>query len=170
MLVIVRVRRYRQEFATILGSSDSKLTKSRFKRLFLMSASLTLIVLPVQFYVLAKNTSYPFIRYNWKVIHGKNWQDIVMVPSEGVVFYDRWVHVATGSAMFIFFGLGSEALKMYHGWLLACRFDKVFPQLRRPPTAPRSASTTSFASRIFPKRAYRCFTNNFSTGSSVGPL
>ena len=131
MLVVIRMRKYRQEFAAILGSSNSKLTKSRFKRLFLMSATLIVIVLPVQFYVLAQNASYPFLRYDWNAVHGQTWQDIVMVPTEGAVFYDRWVHIAIGMGMFFFFGLGAEAIKMYRGWLLACGMDKIFPGLCR---------------------------------------
>ena len=164
------MRKYRQEFATILSSTDSKLTKSRFKRLFLMSATLTVIVLPVQFYVLAQNTSYPFIRYSWSAIHGKTWQDIVMVPTEGAVFYDRWVHIAMGLGMFFFFGLGAEAVKMYRGWLLACGFEKIFPQLLCPMPTPRNASTTSFARRFLPNGACQLFNKNLSTSRCVRPL
>lgn len=163
------MRKYRKEFAAVLGSTGSNLTKSRFKRLFLMSATLIVIVLPVQFYVLVQNTSYPIVRYNWSVIHGKTWQDIVMVRTEGKVFYDRWVHIAIGLAMFLFFGLGAEALKMYHEWLLACGFYKVFPQLLRQTPTSRNASTTSFA-RFLPDRACQFFAKRFPTSSSVGPL
>lgn len=169
VLVVMRMRKYRKEFAEVLGSTGSNLTKSRFKRLFLMSATLIVIVLPVQFYVLAQNTSFQFIRYNWSAIHGKTWQDIVMVPTGGKVFYDRWVHIAIGLAMFLFFGLGAEALKMYHGWLMACGFHKVFPQLLRQTPTSRNTSTTSFA-RFLPDRACQFFAKKFPTSSSVGPL
>lgn len=126
------MRKYRQEFAAILGSNDSRMTKSRFQRLFLVSGTLIVIVLPVQFYVLAKTTSYPFIRYDWATVHGESWQDIIMVPTGGVVFYDRWVHIAVGFVVFFFFGLGVEAKKLYQGWLLACGFDRILPQCANP--------------------------------------
>lgn len=163
------MRRYRQEFAAVLGSTGSNLTKSRFKRLFLMSATLTLIVLPVQFYVLAQNTSFPFIRYNWSAVHGKSWQDIIMRSTQGTVYYDRWVHIAIGFTMFLFFGLGAEALKMYRGWLLTCGFHKIFPQLLRQSPSSRNASTSSFA-RFLPNRACQFFAKSLPTSSFVGPL
>lgn len=169
VLVVKRMRKYRKEFAAVLGSTGSNMTKSRFKRLFLMAATLTVIVLPVQFYVLVQNTSYPFIHYNWNSIHQKPWHDIVMVTTQGKVFYDRWVHVAIGFVMFFFFGVGAEALKMYREWLLACGFQKIFPQLLRPTPTLRNASTTSFA-RFVPDRACQFFTKRFPTSSSVGPL
>ena len=169
VLVLMRMRKYRKEFAVILSSSDSKLTKSRFQRLFLVSATLIVMVLPVQFYVLAQNTSYPFMRYDWAAIHGQSWQDIVMVPTEGGVFYDRWVHIAIGLVMFFFFGLGVEATKMYRGWLLTCGFDKIFPSLRCQSSTSKNASTISLARKLLPGRAYRLFSKDTSTVNSVTP-
>jgi pheromone a factor receptor len=165
----MRMRKYRQEFSAILGSTDSKLTKSRFKRLFWMAGTLTIIVLPVQFYILSQNASYPFVRYDWNAIHGRSWQNIIMVPTGGAVFFDRWIHIAIGLGMFFFFGLGAEAIKMYRGWLLAWGFDKIFPRLQRQSSGP-GVGSTSVARRLFTSRACRFFTKGASRGSSVAPL
>jgi pheromone a factor receptor len=164
------MHKYRQEFSAIISSTGSNLTASRFKRLFFMSATLILIVLPVQFYVLSQNTSYPFIRYDWNAIHGLSWQNIIMVPTGGVVYYDRWVHIAIGFGMFFFFGLGADAVKMYRGWLLACGVDKIFPGLHRQTPTLRKVSTTSSTRALFASRARRFFTKPASGGSSIAPL
>ncbi|KAL8993526.1 MAG: hypothetical protein Q9188_007308, partial [Gyalolechia gomerana] len=89
-----------------------------FLRLFLLSFLLVLIFLPFQLYEFYLNVSGPLLPYSWDLIHGPTWMDIIMVPQHGVVPLDRWITIVLGILVFLFFGLGSDATKMYRKcWL-----------------------------------------------------
>lgn len=151
VLVVHRIRKYRKEFAEILHASNSGLTKSRFQRLFLICLVLTVLGLPVQLYVLYQNCMYPMIPYNWNRIHGPAWWDIILIPTNGSVTYDRWIQIGVGLTVFIFFGLGHDAMKMYRRWLLKLGFGKLFPILLRQRDRRPSifSETGSFSSRAY---------------------
>ncbi|CAO1603893.1 a-factor receptor [Xanthoria calcicola] len=130
IVVMIRMRKYRREFSSILTASSSSLTKSRFLRLFLLSSSLVLIFLPLQLYILFLNTSAELIPYSWDLIHNRHaWMDIIMVPTHGFVSIDRWISVVLGIFIFLFFGLGSDATKMYRKWWIKLRLGTNFPGL-----------------------------------------
>lgn len=113
------MRKYRRDFSSILSASNSNLTESRFLRVFLLSSLLVLIFLPFQTYVLYQNLSHPLIPYSWDLVHERSsWMDIIMVPQRGVVPLDRWITIILGLLLFVFFGLGSDATKMYRKWWL----------------------------------------------------
>ncbi|KAL8687521.1 MAG: hypothetical protein Q9218_006330 [Villophora microphyllina] len=121
VVVLIRMRKYRREFSSIISASNSNLTESRFQRLFLLSFALALVYLPVQLYILYRNASAPLLPYDWKLIHGYDWMNIIMQPSYGVVPLDRWITIVLGIFVFLFFGTGSDATKMYRKWLLKLR-------------------------------------------------
>lgn len=161
------MNKYRKEFASILNSSDSNLTKSRFKRLFFMSFIIIVVVLPVQIYVLYQNVSFPFSPYSWKTIHGPSWFDVILVPTGGAVYSDRWVHIGTGLAVFVFFGFGRDAIKMYRSWLIQAGFGTIFPGLNDQLPTARKNTTTSAKDGSFVHRARLFFTKRRSVDSSV---
>ena len=75
----------------------------------------------------------------------------MLVPTGGSVYYDRWIQIALGFGVFIFFGLGHDAQAQYRKWLLKAGFGRVFPGLYRQPSRgailPTSSQTGSFGSR-----------------------
>lgn len=146
------MRRYRKNFSEILVSSNSNLTKNRFLRLFLLSITLIITFIPLQFYVLFVNSvEPPLLPYSWDLVHSPQWEDIMLIPTGGKVYYDRWIQIALGFGVFVFFGLGQDAQTMYRKWLLNAGFGRVFPSLNRQPTRrailPTSSQTSSFGSK-----------------------
>ena len=146
------MHRYRKNFSEILSSSNSRLTKNRFLRLFLLSITLVLTFIPLQFYVLYVNSvNPPLIPYSWNLVHGSEWEDIMLIPTGGVVYYDRWIQLALGFGVFIFFGTGQDAQTMYRKWLLKAGFGRLFPGLYRQNNRrgilPTRSQTESFGSR-----------------------
>ncbi|MCJ1383433.1 a-factor receptor [Xylographa soralifera] len=127
LLTIHRLRKYRRDFAAILASSTSGLTRSRFLRLFAVAFIVVAIVQPVQAYILYTNATFPQIPYSWAAIHDPaTWNDIVMVPTAGAVAFDRWIRIALGAVVFACFGTGKEATRMYKAWLRALGFARLF--------------------------------------------
>ncbi|MCJ1257940.1 a-factor receptor [Lignoscripta atroalba] len=167
-LVIFRLRKYRKEFAAVLHSSNSKLTQSRFMRLFLASLLLLVVFLPLQFYVLYRNALFPLQPYSWAVIHGPTWWDIIMVPTGGVVQFDRWIRIALGFTVFFCFGLGQDAIAMYRDWLLKCGLGKIFPKLRRQQQTSRTPGRNlDSRTESFSSKARLFFERKFSSGGST---
>lgn len=147
------MRTYRREFSSIITASKSNMTESRFIRLFLLSSALVLVFLPLQLYVLYHNASVSLLPYSWAEVHGYDWMDVVKQPTHGVVPLDRWITIVLGIFVFLFFGLGNDATKMYRKWWLKLRLN--FPGMygQAPVLQPRSPSVKhedgSLASLLF---------------------
>ncbi len=130
--------------------------------------TLIVVFLPVQAYVLYQNSIVPLISYDWSLVHGPLWGDITVIPTGGTVIFDRWVQIAFGFAVFLFFGLGHDAVEMYRTWLLKLGLERIFPSLRRRDRAMRNqncsnssqAESTSSRARLF-------ITKKFSRNSTL---
>ncbi|KAF2238659.1 STE3-domain-containing protein [Viridothelium virens] len=145
-LVIYRIHRYRTQFSSLLTASNTN--RSRFLRLFLMALSLGLAFLILTIYLFYKNIIVTHIPYSWKLVHDPEaWNEILMVPSYGVVLIDHWIRIATGISVFAFFGVGKEATSMYRTALVAIGLGKVFPRLKEGRSSTSQGSSSSFGSR-----------------------
>ncbi|KAJ5518330.1 Fungal pheromone STE3 GPCR [Penicillium expansum] len=150
-LVLIRVHKYRSDFANILLASSSNLSKSRFLRLFFLALSMLVCILPLQGYLVYSDIvlSLPWHKYSWSRIHNGKWNTIEKIPLDGTVFFDRWLCVVSGFMIFIFFGFSRDATRMYRTvfWYLGLGY--CFPSIQ-PPTdthsaapSPRHASTAT---------------------------
>lgn len=70
-----------------------------------------------------------------------------MIRSNGKVSPDRWANVGCGALVFVFFGMGRDAVASYRAWLRAIGLAKVFPCLKESETRATSSTTSSFGSR-----------------------
>ncbi|KAI9762620.1 MAG: a-factor receptor [Chaenotheca gracillima] len=168
VLVVIRLYRYRIQFSHILSSSNSKMNKSRFIRLFCISVTLLVILLPVQLYILNQNLSYPRHPYSWSSVHGPAWTEIIMVPTGGQVAFDRWIRVGCGLLFFLFFGTGNDAKKMYQTWLLKIGLGSVFPRLHQTRPSPSGTGVSgSGGSASAGSRAKLVFLKSSQTNATV---
>lgn len=122
------MHRYRSEFGRLLAISNT--TKSRFLRLFILSMMLILVFLPLQIYVFVRNLEFGVGGYHWSWTHPEDWGFIQIIPTFGVVFFDRWIQGAVGILLFFLFGIGDDALKMYRRGLRRCGFGKIFTAIQ----------------------------------------
>lgn len=109
-------------------------------RLFVLSASFIAIFIPIQLYILYRNADVPSDPYNWQEIHGQAWNDVILVPLYGAINFDRWIQITFGYVIFFFFGLGSDAMKMYRKWLLKGGLGRLYPHLNNQRSEPQSPS------------------------------
>ena len=144
------MRKYRKDFSEVLSSSNSNMTRSRFLRLFILSMVLLAIVFPLDIYILYRNASFPLLPYSWVAVHGPDWNTIDLIPTGGIIPFDRWIMIAVGFTVFPFFGLGHDAMIMYRRWLLKMGFGKIFPCLCRESSSRHSANspTSSHANSV----------------------
>ncbi|KAJ5353884.1 hypothetical protein N7541_006448 [Penicillium brevicompactum] len=179
-LVLIRVRRYRSDFANILRASSSNLSRSRFLRLFFLALSMLVCILPVQTFVLYWNISLalPWHPYTWNKSHGAQWFEIIKVPVGNQVFFDRWTPIVSGFMIFIFFGFGRDATRMYNALFWYLGLGYCFRGIKPPThthththtegtvTSPGADSGTTLVGSIG-TRAKSLFTRKGSTGTLV---
>ena len=118
------------------------MTKNRFLRLYIFCIILAISFIPLQAYLLTSNGAFAMQPFNWRTIHNpETWNQIVMVPSNGRIMAQSWIWLGGGYFIFIFFGLGRDAVKMYRAGLLAMGFDRVFPGLRQDRSRRETSGT-----------------------------
>ncbi|GAB7360314.1 hypothetical protein MBLNU230_g8071t1 [Neophaeotheca triangularis] len=129
ILIIIRLSKYRRAFTSIMANSN--MTKSRFMRLFLICLVVIFASIPAQVYVFYTVLQWDWLPFSWSAIHSaEGWSEIVMIPSDGTIFYDRYIWLGEGIVMFLLFGVGKDAFKMYKNGMLAMGFGKCMPWLR----------------------------------------
>lgn len=112
--VIILYFKKRKEFQNILKDSKSSMTFSRFVRLIGISFLMIAIYLPLNIYILYFNIikiTEKDIKYSWSAIH--KWDNNIIVYSNNNIIFSYWLSSSNGIAIFIFFGMGSDALAMY---------------------------------------------------------
>lgn len=154
------------------------MNKSGFLRLFFLAFTMLIAILPVQAYVVYYDMtlSLPWHPYSWSKIHGSAWYQIIKVPAHGVVFFDRWTPIASGFMIFIFFGFGRDATRMYRTMFWALGLGYCFPGVARPTdsqatvaTAPPNASNSTTLIGSTSSRVKLLF-KQMSTSSRYGLL
>lgn len=146
-LVLFRLYKYRSDFESILRASRSNLSKSRFLRLFFLAFVTFLTILPAEAYIVYYDiaVSLPWHSYSWSQIHGPEWYVIKQFPTQGQVFFDRYLPIAMGLMIFIFFGFGRDSTRMYRTALWYIGLGYCFPGVTRPVDShatPRPANSS----------------------------
>ena len=92
-----------------------------------------------------------------------------MIPSGGTVLYDRWIWLASGLLVFVFFGFGRDALNTYRSGLLAIGLGKVIPSLKTEYRGSITGTVSSFGSKakMLFKRKSSASTSTWTSHSSV---
>ncbi|KAJ5495132.1 hypothetical protein N7539_000248 [Penicillium diatomitis] len=141
-LVLIRMRKYRSDFSSILRSANSRMSKSGFLRLFFLASTMLVAILPTEIYVLYYDLtlSLPWHAYSWSAIHGPEWYVIQKFPTYGQVFFDRWTPIAAGYMLFIFFGFGRDATRIYHNFFWRIGLGHCFPMFAQPTDSTSSGS------------------------------
>jgi pheromone a factor receptor len=168
ILVLIRLRRYRRDFGAILSSTSSGLNRARFLRLFCLAIILLLIFLPLQIYVFYRNVILPKDPFNFALIHNpETWNQVITVPTFGIVIFDRWIRIALGWTVFACLCLGADAKAMYRSWLIRLHLDAIFPSLSsRTGSATTATNTTSSTSTSLGSKARLFISAKLSNKSS----
>ncbi|OQO04646.1 hypothetical protein B0A48_09568 [Cryoendolithus antarcticus] len=131
VLILIRLHRYRRNFSTLLANSNTN--TSRFLRLFVLCIFWLLISLPLHAFILYTQAYIPHEPYSWSALHSaENWSKVGITPSGGTARYIVYIWLGSGVAVFMFFGWGRDAAKMYRQGLVALGLGYFFPGLRDP--------------------------------------
>ncbi|MCJ1478661.1 a-factor receptor [Lambiella insularis] len=142
ILLIIRMCIYRHKFAAILASSANTFTKTRFWRLFLVAFAGVFVVSILQGVAIYENlTSTDFHPFNFAAIH-EHWDEKIMIPTGGVVVFDRWMRIGMGFFVFVCFGIGGPIVQWYKTCIRKVSGGKLCAP-RGLPTASDSFTSTA---------------------------
>nr|AER30325.1 mating pheromone receptor a1 [Sporobolomyces pararoseus] len=128
----------RKQFASVLESSKSAISTSRFVRLIALSVVEIAFALPIllflRLYSLIHEPLLPYV--NWAFVH-ENFGNIyhtridmleVNVPQVAKAMFEisYWLYPVSSTLFFLFFGLGDEAISTYREWGKALK--NLFPE------------------------------------------
>lgn len=117
-------------------------------RLFLISSFIIVAVIPLQIYLLVIQWPAKYVPYSWAQVHDATvWQKIAPIPSNGYVSPERWIYLGCGVAVFVFFGMGRDAISMYCSWLRAVGLGSVVAKFEQKRAAAHDTTGNSLSSR-----------------------
>ncbi|CAG5188786.1 uncharacterized protein ALTATR162_LOCUS12032 [Alternaria atra] len=172
-LLVYRLYRYRREFHRLVAAQ--KTTSSRFVRLFILSLVVVLVYLSYSIYLLVGISKFITTPYSWSEVHDPNrFNNIIKVPVNGVVSFEKWVQVATGYITFCLLGTGVDANAHYRRMLVSTGAGKVWPSLyatsdggsRAPKSFPAARAWTASVSSKAKSMLWSTESGSTSTGST----
>lgn len=132
------MHRYRRDFTTLLAHSNTN--RSRFARLFAICMLWLAVSIPLQAYVIVRQAGTPHVSFNWALVHDPEaWRLIEMFPSGGKIYYTRYIWLGGSFMVFVLFGFGRDAGRLYAKGLRAVGLGRCVPVSRAGSTG-RSAS------------------------------
>ncbi|RHZ49253.1 pheromone receptor [Aspergillus thermomutatus] len=174
-MTLYRLHKYRSQFGDILNSANSHLSKSRFLRLFFLAFIMLMTILPIQSYVVYRNLTYnlPWHPYSWSLLHGpqSQWSIILKIPAQGQVFFDRWIPIAAGYVLFIFFGCCNDALRLYQSALCLLGLGNCLAGLRlwsQGTSASITEGSTASRARLLFSRKQSSATGTTTDSTTTG--
>lgn len=112
-LIIITYFKKRKDVSDILKCTNSGLNLVRFAKLLTFCCTLILIMFPLSMYIFTDGISRVENTYDFSLIHsGAIWDLISYLPMKKP-YYISWIYLALAYLVFIFFGLGSDAIEMY---------------------------------------------------------
>lgn len=103
-----------KEFQNVLRDSKTSMTLSRFVRLIGICSLLVTVYLPLNIYMLYTNIFLIIqskINYSWDHVH--QWGHGIAYLKNDKISFNLWLIPSNSIVVFIFFGMGSDAIVMY---------------------------------------------------------
>ncbi|KAL3229647.1 Pheromone a factor receptor [Nakaseomyces bracarensis] len=117
VLVLSIYHRKRKDVKDILYCTNSGLNIARFARLLIFSFLIILVIFPFSIYLFVKDLKSLGGSFDFKATHSKEFWYVIIKHESAKKFVDVWLYVLMSYIVFLIFGLGSDALKMYANFL-----------------------------------------------------
>lgn len=105
--------RKRKDVRDILKCTNSGLNIVRFAKLLSFCCVVILVMFPLSVYIFADNVNHVEDTFDFAIVHSQAlWNLISFIPMSQP-YFTTWIYMALSYVVFIFFGLGSDAVEMY---------------------------------------------------------
>jgi hypothetical protein len=96
-----------------------------------MSLIILFVMLPISIYFFVGDVRIEWLSYDWGIIHDpRSWNTVVYLPPQGVRTFDRYIAPVFAVIVFLFFGMGNEAMRIYKMILCWVGLGYCFPRLK----------------------------------------
>lgn len=131
-LLLIVFYKKRKDVKDILHCTNSGLNISRFARLLIFCMVIILIMFPFSIYSFVSDLSSAsptYRHYSFGETHNKALWSVILHFDPGVPLYSVWLYILMSYLVFLIFGLGSDALRMYSNFTrtigLRCVLDTI---------------------------------------------
>lgn len=120
-------------------------------------------------YLIKKAASVPHVPFDWALVHDPDvWGVIQKTPSNGSVIYTRYVWLVSAFLVFVLFGFGRDAGRMYATGLRAVGLGNCLPFLKVGQTTPARTTSQSGTFNSVSSKTRLMFGRKNSTATSWG--
>lgn len=112
-MVLFTFYKRRKDVQDILHCTNSGLNLARFSRLLIFCLVILLVMFPFSLYTFAVDLKDLTGDYSFSETHAKETWDIIYKFDPGKPIYNVWLYVLMSYLVFLIFGLGKDAVKMY---------------------------------------------------------
>lgn len=167
--------RKRKDVKDILHCTNSGLNISRFSRLLIFCMLIILVMFPFSIYSFVtdlKNVSYSYRHYSFAETHRKSLWGLILHFDPGVPLYSVWLYILMSYLVFLIFGLGSDALYMYAGFIRNIGCGVFLDKISEWRSKIYQSKISKIADKILPgtlssdEKSYQLYGENVSDGSS----
>ena len=116
-LVLYVFYKKRKDVRDILHCTNSGLNLTRFARLLTFCFIIILVMFPFSIFTFVQDLKQVSGTYDFKGTHSKEFWDVIIKFDPGKPVYSVWLYVLMSYVVFFIFGLGTDALNMYSGFL-----------------------------------------------------
>lgn len=121
LLVLYVFLKKRKDVRDILHCTNSRLNLARFSRLLILCFLTILVMFPLSLYAVVEDTKSFQGNFDWKETHSPVTWNTIPKFDEGKSILGVWIYILISYMVFIIFGLGTDALKMYANILRAVK-------------------------------------------------
>lgn len=121
VMVLHTLYKKRKDVRDILHCTNSGLNLTRFARLWIFCFLIILVMFPFSIYSFVQDLSNVQGSYSFKDSHSSATWQLIFKFDPGSPLYNIWLYMLMAYLVFIIFGLGSDALKMYSRFLYSIK-------------------------------------------------
>lgn len=163
--MLTRLHRYRRNFTSLLAHSNTN--RSRFVRLFGICLVWLCISVPLQIYVVSQQAAVKHLQFDWNLVHDPEaWRTIEKAASGGRIPYPQYIWLGSAFMVFVFFGFGRDATRMYAKGLRGLGLGRCLPFLNNHHTPPGRTASHAGTMNSVSSKARLLFGRKSSTSPS----
>ncbi|GAV56253.1 hypothetical protein ZYGR_0BB00300 [Zygosaccharomyces rouxii] len=129
LLVLYVFLKKRKDVRDILHCTNSRLNLARFSRLLILCFLTILVMFPLSLYAVVEDVKSFQGKFSWNETHSPVTWNTIPKFDEGKSILGVWIYVLMSYMVFIIFGLGTDALKMYANILRAVKLGFIVDKL-----------------------------------------
>lgn len=121
----------RKDVRDILHCTNSKLNLTRFSRLLIFCFLIILVMFPLSIYAVVGDVQKFHGKYSFRDLHSKSLWNIIPKYDAGKSLFIVWLYVLMSYLVFLIFGLGDDALRMYSNVLRSLKLGFIVDTIER---------------------------------------